>query len=128
MTMWPVGRFLTFCRFIFNGLLEERDVSEGAEEKHHLVIFIFNGRDLHVQPYWRPCGWGGDDSHSEVTDDDDVDDNDTKTRLEAQPGLLICAGTHCSLCRAAPRRTGTRSYQMSSGFCLSSSYRSGHRT
>lgn len=78
-----------------------------------------------------PAGGGGN-SQSEVTDDDDDDDvdddNDTKTRLEAQPGLLICAGTHCSLCRAAPRRTGTRSYQMSSGFCLSSSYRSGHRT
>lgn len=56
---------LTFCRFVFNGLLEKRDVSEGAEEKHHLVIFIFNGCDLHVQPYWGPCG--GWNSHSEVT-------------------------------------------------------------
>lgn len=38
------------------------------------------------------------------------------------------SGTHYSLCRAAPRRTGTRSYRTFSGFCPSSSCRSGHRT
>lgn len=48
--------WLTFCAFVLNGLLEERDVSEGAEEQHHLVVLIFNGRHLHVEPYWRSCG------------------------------------------------------------------------
>ena len=36
--------------------------------------------------------------------------------------------THYSLYRAAPHRTGTRSYQRSVWFCLLCSYQSGHHT
>lgn len=54
-TLKPVEYKPTFCCFIFNGLFEKCDVSEGAEEKHHLVVFIFNGGHLHVKPYRCPC-------------------------------------------------------------------------
>lgn len=47
---------LTSCGLIVNWLFEQGDVSEGAEEKHHLVIFISDWGYLHVKPYWCFCG------------------------------------------------------------------------
>lgn len=47
---------LTSCGLVLNRLFEQSDVSEGAEEKHHLVIFISDWGDLHVKPDRRFCG------------------------------------------------------------------------
>lgn len=46
---------LTFCRFVFDGLLEESDVLKSAKEQNHLVVFIPYGSHLHVEPHWASC-------------------------------------------------------------------------
>lgn len=46
---------LTSGGFILDGLLEECDVPEGAEEEDHLIVFIPYGGDLHVKPYGCSC-------------------------------------------------------------------------
>lgn len=55
MTICKNVNCLTSSWFIFNRLFEKCDVSEGTEEKHHLVIFISDWSDLHVKPYWCSC-------------------------------------------------------------------------
>lgn len=47
---------LTSRRLVFDRLLEQGDVSEGAEEKNHLVVFVFDRGHLHVEPDGCSCG------------------------------------------------------------------------
>ena len=46
---------LTSVGFVLDGLLEECDVPEGAEEQNHLLVFIPNRSDLHVKPNGCSC-------------------------------------------------------------------------
>lgn len=52
---WPRPRFLTFGRFVLDGLLEESDVLEGAKEQNHLVVLVPDGSHLHVEPHGISC-------------------------------------------------------------------------
>lgn len=88
---------LTSGGFIFDGLLEECDVPEGAEEENHLVVFVPNGGDLHVKPYGRSCRWQNSLLIQHVW---------VNTKKPGGGGV----DTHCPWCRAAPRRTVTRGY------------------
>lgn len=45
----------TFGGFILDGLLEEGDVLEGAEEQNHLVVLVPDGGYLHVEPHRTFC-------------------------------------------------------------------------
>lgn len=49
------GLRLTSGGFILDGLLEEGDVPEGAEEENHLVVFVPYRGDLHVKPDGCTC-------------------------------------------------------------------------
>lgn len=44
----------TFRGIVFDGLLESRDVAEGAEKQDHLLLLVSNGSDLHEKPDGRP--------------------------------------------------------------------------
>lgn len=46
---------LTFGRLVLDGLLEEGDVLESAEEQNHLVVFVPDGGHLHVEPHGTSC-------------------------------------------------------------------------
>lgn len=89
---------LTSGGFVLDGLLEEGDVPEGAEEEDHLVVFIPYRGDLHVKPDGGSC-------RRQLGD---------RTSFEPQRLNIVqhqnrTGDTHGSWCRAAPRRTGTRS-------------------
>lgn len=49
------GETLTFCGFVFDGLLEEGDVFKRAEEQNHLVVLVPDGSHLHVEPHGTSC-------------------------------------------------------------------------
>ena len=46
---------LTFGGLVLDGLLEEGDVLEGAEEQNHLVVLVPDGGHLHVEPDRTSC-------------------------------------------------------------------------
>lgn len=49
------GKGLTFGGLVFDGLLEQGDVLERAEEQNHLVVLVPDGSDLHVEPDRTSC-------------------------------------------------------------------------
>lgn len=54
MFVWG-NLLLTFCGFVLDGLLEDGDVLEGAEEQNHLVVLVPDGSHLHVEPHGTSC-------------------------------------------------------------------------
>lgn len=42
---------LTSGGFIFNGLLEDSDILERAEEQDHFIVLVPDGGHLHVEPH-----------------------------------------------------------------------------
>lgn len=50
----------TSSGFILDGLLEDGDVFERAQEQDNLVILIPDWCNLHIEPYWCPWHIGKD--------------------------------------------------------------------